>query len=400
MTTTHARDEPNYPLATSSWDDQELAALQRVIESGRFTMGAEVAAFEEEFARLVDARYAVMVNSGSSANLLMVASMFYRDSNPLRPGDEVIVPAVSWPTTYYPLHQYGLKLVFVDVDSKTLNMDLNGLAAAISDRTRLVMAVNLLGNPNDFNAISALIGGKGIELVEDNCESLGAMFEGKQAGTFGTAGSFSSFFSHHISTMEGGVVVTNDEELYHILLCLRAHGWTRNLPPVNRVTGRKSDDAFEESFNFVLPGYNVRPLEMEAAVGRVQVRKAPQFVEQRRRNAAYFRTSMSDQGLFDLQAEVGQSSWFGFSLVLRQNTPLQRRDVVTALEREGIECRPVVAGNFAKNPVLRFMDHQIVGDLPNAHRIDTHGLFVGNQERDLRTQIDLLASVAQDLERV
>ena len=247
-----------YPLATATWNQDEYAAMQRVIESGMFSMGKQVQLFEQRFAEYIGSRYCVMVNSGSSANLLMVAALFYTQNPSLKleRGDEVIVPAVSWSTTYYPLHQYGLKLRFVDVDLETLNYDLAQLEGAITDKTRAIMAVNLLGNPNDFNRIQQMISGKNIVLIEDNCESMGAEFEGKKAGTMGVMGSFSSFFSHHISTMEGGMIVTDDEELFHILLSLRAHGWTRNLPKFNHVCGEKSDDPFKESFRFVLPGYN------------------------------------------------------------------------------------------------------------------------------------------------
>src|SRR4051794_17723599 len=216
----------NYPLASTTWDQRELDSIQRVIDSGMFTMGRETLAFEKLFAEYLGARYCVMVNSGSSANLLMIAALFYRRQNAFKRGDEVIVPAVSWPTTYYPLYQYGLHIRFVDVDPNTLNYDLGQLACAITDKTRLIVAVNLLGNPNDFSAIRKIINGREIEIIEDNCESLGATIEGRMAGTFGIMGSFSSFFSHHISTMEGGMICTDDQELYEIVTCLRAHGWT------------------------------------------------------------------------------------------------------------------------------------------------------------------------------
>ena len=233
-----------YPLASTTWDKAEYNAMQRVIDSGQFTMGTHVAQYESDFAQYLGSRYCVMCSSGSTANLLMVASLFYKQDYPLKAGDEIIVPAVSWSTTYFPLHQYGLKLKFVDVDLETLNYDLEQLGSAITNHTRAIMAVNLLGNPNDFDRIKALIHNKDIYLIEDNCESLGATFNGKQCGTFGLMGTYSSFFSHHISTMEGGIVTTDNEELYHILLCLRAHGWTRNLPKENKVTGLKSDDLF------------------------------------------------------------------------------------------------------------------------------------------------------------
>jgi len=384
-----------FPLASSSWDDAERAALQRVIASDRFTMGAEVAAFEAEFARFVGSRHAVMVNSGSSANLAMVAALRHtRDpARRLMPGDEVIVPAISWSTTFFPLHQYGLRLKFVDIDRETLNYDLAALAGAIDDRTRAVMAVNLLGNPNDFAAIRALIGDRNIVLVEDNCESMGATFAGRQCGTFGVMGSFSTFFSHHISTMEGGLVVTDDEELYHILLALRAHGWTRNLPRWNRVTGQKSDDPFEESFRFVLPGYNLRPLEMSGALGRAQLAKLPQLIAGRRENGARWVEAMADHPLFRIQRELGESSWFGFALVLRPECGLARREVLARLDALGFETRPIVSGNFTKNPVLQLMDHCLHGRMTNAEEVDLNGFFIGNHHYDIGEAIQVLSGL-------
>lgn len=381
----------NYPLATPSWDKLEIDAIQRVISSGMYSMGKEVFACEEQFAKFTGSKYCVMVNSGSSANLIMVGAMFYKKNNPWKIGDEVIVPAVSWPTTYYPLYQYGLKIKFVDIDLETLNFDLNALEKAITPKTRGILAVNLLGNPNDFEKIQALIKGKDITLLEDNCESLGAKFKGKQAGTFGVMGTYSSFFSHHISTMEGGMVVTDDQELHHILLCLRAHGWTRDLPKENLVCGTKSDDFFEESFRFVLPGYNVRPLEMEGALGQEQLKKLPNFIKERRANAVHFQELFKNHPLFIIQKEIGESSWFGFSMVIRPEIKTDRKEFVKVLDKAQIESRPIVAGNFAKNEVVKFFNYEIFGELKNAQLIDTKGLFVGNNQVDIRRQIDLLA---------
>ena len=246
----------NYALASSTWDENEYAAIQRVIDSDMFTMGKEVAQYEKDFSTFFGSKYALMVSSGSSANLLMIAALFFTKNNKykLKRGDEIIVPAVSWSTTYFPLQQYGLKVKFVDINRQTLNMDLDNLEAAITDKTKAILSVNLLGNPNDYARMNGMIKGRDIFVLEDNCESMGATIEGKQAGTFGVMGTFSSFFSHDIATMEGGCVVTDDEELYHILLCIRAHGWTRNLPKFNQVSGEKGDDSFEESFKFMLPG--------------------------------------------------------------------------------------------------------------------------------------------------
>lgn len=384
-----------YPLATSSWDNKEFAALQRVIESGHFSMGKEVIAFEEQFATYFGSKYAVMVNSGSSANLLMTAALMFTKNETLKllPGDEVIVPAVSWPTTYYPLNQYGLHLRFVDIDLETLNYDLSALEDAVTNKTRAIMLVNLLGNPNDYDAIRRIVDGRDIVIIEDNCESMGATFNGKQAGTFGVMGTFSCFFSHHISTMEGGVVVTDDEELYHLMLVLRAHGWTRNLPKFNLVTGMKSDDPFEESFRFVLPGYNLRPLEMSGALGTEQLKKLPDLIAGRRKNGEYLTQKLSDNPQFTIQKEIGESSWFGFSLVLRRGPGVERADFVRVLVDLGFECRPIVGGNFAKNEVMKYFDYSIHGTLTNADYIDQNGLFVGNHHYDISEAIDVLYSI-------
>jgi CDP-6-deoxy-D-xylo-4-hexulose-3-dehydrase len=383
----------HYPLASSTWDEAEYAAIDRVVKSGMFSMGQEVARFEQAFAKWVGSRHAVMVNSGSSANLAMIAALMFRQQGGLKKGAEVIVPAVSWSTTYAPLQQHGLKLKFVDIDRDTLNIDLQQLAAAISDDTRAILAVNLLGNPNDFAAIRRIIGEREIVLLEDNCESLGASVAGKQAGTHGLMGSFSCFFSHHISTMEGGLVVTDDEELHHILLCLRAHGWTRNLPKHNRVCGEKSDNPFEESFRFVLPGYNLRPLEMSGAIGQAQLQKLDAMIAVRRDNARHFAERFANHPWLRLQRETGQSSWFGFALRLTEDAPIDRATLVDRLSAAGIDVRPIVAGNFAKNEVLKWFDYSVHGTLENADHIDRAGFFVGNHHYPLREQIDYLHSL-------
>ncbi|MDA8599986.1 DegT/DnrJ/EryC1/StrS family aminotransferase [Burkholderiaceae bacterium] len=382
-----------YPLASTTWDQAELDAMQRVISSGIFSMGEEVLDFETDFAEYIGSKYAVMSNSGSSANLLMVAALFFTQRNSLKPGDEVIVPAVSWSTTYYPLHQYGLRLRFVDIDLETLNYDLDALEQAITGRTRLIMVVNLLGNPNDFKRIQDLIKNKDIRFIEDNCESLGAEFNGRKAGTFGTMGSFSSFFSHHISTMEGGLTVTDDEELYQIMLSLRAHGWTRNLPKYNLVCGTKSDDQFDESFRFVLPGYNLRPLELSGAIGKEQVKKLPSLIVERRKNAELFQRKMGDHPDFIIQREIGRSSWFGFSLVIRPYSNLQRKSVIKRLNHLGFECRPIVGGNFTKNEVMKYIGSDIYGELKNADNIDRNGIFIGNHHYQISDSIEILAEI-------
>ncbi len=379
-----------YELAISSWGEEEKEAAKAVIDSGFTTMGKQVKEFEEMFAKHFGSKYCVMVNSGSSANLLAVAALFYTKNNPLKRGDEVIVPAVSWATTYYPLYQYGLHLKFVDIDLHTLNYDLSALKNAVTDKTRMIMCVNLLGNPNDFAEIKKIIGSRNIMLIEDNCESLGAEFNGKFAGTFGRMGTFSSFFSHHISTMEGGMILTDEEELYQILLSTRSHGWTRILPKHNLVCSDKSDDLFKEQFRFVLPGYNVRPLEVMGAIGKKQLSKVSDFNDFRRSNADYFKKKFSDSAYFMIQEAIGNPSWFGFALIIKESAPFTRKDLLDFLAKKEIDTRPIVAGDFTKNEVLKYFDYELSGEMKNAEYLDAHGFFVGNHQFDIRDKIDYL----------
>ncbi len=382
----------SYPLATSTWDEKELEAIQSVINRDMYTMGESVASFEKDFCKFTGSKYAVMVSSGSTANLIATAALFYTKNPKLKRGDEVIVPAVSWSTTYYPLYQYGLKLKFVDIDLETLNYDLDALKSAITDNTKMIMVVNLLGNPNDFDIINEIIKDKDIIVLEDNCESMGAEYKGKQAGTFGIMGTFSTFFSHHMATMEGGFVVTDDEELYHILLSLRAHGWTRNLPKENKVC-TKSDNWFEESFRFVLPGYNVRPVEMSGAIGIEQLKKLPNFLAKRRENAKLFQELFSNHPDFIIQKDICNSSWFGFSLIIKPTSKLKRVDVVKKLMDAKIDCRPIVTGNFTRNDVMKYFEYEIHGELKNADYLHENGLFVGNHQIGLENEIKYLAEV-------
>nr|2GMS_A Chain A, Putative pyridoxamine 5-phosphate-dependent dehydrase, Wbdk [Escherichia coli]2GMS_B Chain B, Putative pyridoxamine 5-phosphate-dependent dehydrase, Wbdk [Escherichia coli]2GMU_A Chain A, Putative pyridoxamine 5-phosphate-dependent dehydrase, WbdK [Escherichia coli O55:H7]2GMU_B Chain B, Putative pyridoxamine 5-phosphate-dependent dehydrase, WbdK [Escherichia coli O55:H7] len=384
----------NYPLASSTWDDLEYKAIQSVLDSKMFTMGEYVKQYETQFAKTFGSKYAVMVSSGSTANLLMIAALFFTKKPRLKKGDEIIVPAVSWSTTYYPLQQYGLRVKFVDIDINTLNIDIESLKEAVTDSTKAILTVNLLGNPNNFDEINKIIGGRDIILLEDNCESMGATFNNKCAGTFGLMGTFSSFYSHHIATMEGGCIVTDDEEIYHILLCIRAHGWTRNLPKKNKVTGVKSDDQFEESFKFVLPGYNVRPLEMSGAIGIEQLKKLPRFISVRRKNAEYFLDKFKDHPYLDVQQETGESSWFGFSFIIKKDSGVIRKQLVENLNSAGIECRPIVTGNFLKNTdVLKYFDYTVHNNVDNAEYLDKNGLFVGNHQIELFDEIDYLREV-------
>lgn len=387
-----------YSLASTTWDYEEIDAINSVVKSGKYSMGERVLAFEAEFAKKMGTKYSVMVNSGSSANLILASGCRYLGTPKLLPGDEVIVPAVSWSTTYYPLTQVGAVLTFVDIDPNTLNMDVNKVINAITPRTKAILVVNLLGNPADWVSLKKIADEYNLLLLEDNCESLGATLNGKQLGTFGLGGTYSSFFSHHISTMEGGLIATDDEELYQVMKSLRAHGWTRDLPEKNFVHN-KTGNPWDDLFRFVLPGYNVRPLEMEAAIGSVQLRKLNGFISARRKNALLFQQAMKETGSFRIQSENGESSWFGFSLILQGKLKGKRADLVEALNKAEIDSRPIVTGNFTRNPVIEHLPHTPLVPLPAADDIHENGLFVGNHHYDLSKELDLLVETLTKFER-
>ena len=374
------------PLASSTWDDKEIIAAKKVLDSGKTTMGLEVAEFEAKFAQATGSNFAVMFNSGSSANLAMLFSLKYSKEHGLRPGCEVIVPAVSWSTTYYPVTQAGFRLRFVDVNKETLNIDLNEIEKNINKNTGAILAVNLLGNPADLQNLRRIAESNRLVLIEDNCESLGAELEGKQAGTFGLAGSFSFFFSHHICTMEGGMVVTDSKELEDILRSLRAHGWTRGLSENNSVHPLSSN-SWEDLFRFVLPGFNLRPVEISGAVGKIQLEKLEDFIFVRRRNAEIYRSLFGESEHFRIQTETGKSSWFGFPFILTNKFKGKRAEILNLLTNNSIETRPIVAGNFLRNPVMKHLDHIADGNFFNADEIHTDGFFIGNHHFDIRENL-------------
>ena len=383
-----------YSLSNDTWDLKEIEAAHRVIDSRFFTMGDNVKQFEKDFAQKFGSKYAIMSNSGSSANLLTMAALVY--SGRLNRGDEVLVTAVSWSTTYFPISQMGLKIRFVDINLGTLNVDISALEAAITPKTKAVMIVNLLGNPNEFDRIQKICDEHGLIMLEDNCESMGAIYKGKYAGTFGLVGSFSTYFSHHICTMEGGVNVTDDEELYHYMLSIRSHGWTRHLPDESPIY-KKLGDPFYESFNFIMPGFNVRPLEIEAAVGIEQLKKLNSLIEQRRVNARQFKERIEKETCYLTQQEIGSASWFGFAIILPEELKCRRDAFTDALRAAEIEVRPIVAGNFARQKALKYLDYSISGELKNADYIHENGFFVGNHSIEMEDNINLLIDVLKSV---
>lgn len=334
-----------------------------------------------------------MVNSGSSANLLALsASLESRGISP-DSSHEVIITAVSWATTYFPCHQLGLSLRIVDVDLDELNSPVEAIEAAINDDTIAIFAVNLLGNPSDLFRLRELANKHDLILLEDNCESMGALLDGKYSGTFGDIGTFSTYFSHHINTIEGGFCLTDDLKLYEYMKSMRSHGWMRDLPMKNTIADRSADE--DDSFLFALPGYNFRPMEIQGALGVEQLKKLPDFISQRRANAGFFMQitdHLTDEYTF--QAENGSASWFGFSVVAKNFDAHAILQLRNRLEQSGIATRPIVAGNIMRHPVAKRLRIANPGvRLPISDRIHESGFFIGNHHYDISAELENVSLV-------
>lgn len=388
-----------WPLAVSTFGPEERAAVIEVLDSGHLTAGERVREFERAFAAYVGSEHAVMTNSGSSANLLAVAAMRYAGGSsppPLSPmGDVAVVPAIAWSTTYAPLQQHGLKLTVMDVDPDTLNIDADRLEEALKlqPNTRLLVGVSVLGNPAPLVEMQQFAREHGLWFWEDNCESLGAQCiadsRWKYAGTFGHLGTYSTFFSHHLSTIEGGMLVTDDRELADVARCLRAHGWTRDLPP-NSHLRQFASSSFDAGYQFVLPGYNLRPTEIAAAIGLVQLGKLDAMNNIRRSNAREFIRVFGDDPRFTLQREEGIAAPFGFTMILRDQATRAR--AFEAMDAAGIEYRLITGGCFTAHPVAwgKHYNYVQVDQLPHANHAHACGFFVGNHPVDLTKEIHLL----------
>ena len=377
-----------YPLAYSTWGKEEVEAIQKVIATDMYTMGNHVKQFEQEFAELFNSPNAVMVNSGSSANLLMLSLLKWK----YRLTGDIIVPVVGWATTYFPIVQNGFKINFVDVDPNTWNIDTTKIEQAITPNTVAIMPVNLLGNSCDYKAIKEICFKHKLLLIEDNCESIGAKFNNQYTGTFGLAGSFSFFFSHHIQTMEGGMVLCKHKDDADYLRSMRAHGWVRDLPD-NSSLYKKTGNAFNDNFIFATPGYNLRPLEMSGAIGSVQLKKWNDIMKVRLENTKHFLNLFANKSWCRIQNEIGESSWFTFGMVLDGELKGRREEIIDALSNAGIQNRPLASRNFLKQPVMPNLDHIVSGTMDAANDIHDNGFFVGNGSIDIKEGIDKMYEI-------
>jgi len=361
--------------------DEIMAGLECMLTT-HVTMGPKVRKFEREFADAHDMAHGVMVNSGSSANLLALATLANPETeDALQPGDEVIVPALSWSTTVWPIIQMGLIPVVVDIDPATLNIDPNEVEKAIGPKTRAVMIVPVYGNPCDMNAIVDICKRRNLMLIEDCCEALGASYDGKSLGKFGRVGTFSFYYSHHITTLEGGICISDESRLAENMRILRAHGWIREVEDQTPWMDRFPE--INPRFLFVNVGYNLRATEVQAAMGSVQLPKLDEFVKSRRQSTAWFREQLGRYGefmTFQDETPKGYNSCFGFSITLKPGTPFSVEDIMAVLKQKNIETRPIICGNIARQPAMKLYTHRVSGDLAHASNVMDNGFSFGNHQ--------------------
>lgn len=367
-----------YPLAVATYGVDEIVEAIDSMCRFRTSMWEKTAEFETRFASYLGASHAVMVNSGSSADLLLCHILTNPRRRLLAAGDEVLIPAVTWPTQVWSALMAGLAVRLVDVDPETLNVDLDDLEHCIGERTRAVFPVHLLGNPCDMDRLMAIARRHDLLVLEDTCEALGADWAGQKVGTFGLGGAFSFFFSHHIMTMEGGMVCCHDDDLAEDLRMMRAHGWLRG-GSAKRKTEWSID--IDPRYTFVNWGFNLRPTEIQAGFGLHQLAKLPAFSERRRAlagrvfdyiDAAPFLTR-------PLVAPPARACWMALPIVVDAAAPFSRDDLARHLEGAGVETRPIVAGNLARQPAARLMPENRLraGHLPGADAVHQQGMYLG-----------------------
>lgn len=322
---------------------EEIEAAKAVLDSSNWTMGEKCAQFEEDFAKYIGSKHAIFVNSGSTANLLMMAVLQH-----YRYHGEVIVPALTWSTGIWPVTQTGFLPVLVDCDEH-LQIDTDKIEKAITGKTRAIFVAHIMGNACDMNRIQEIAEKHDLIILEDACEALGVDYRDKKVGTFGWMGSYSFYYSHHITTIEGGMVVTDDDVVADILRSMRAHGWTRHMHDRSIEADYPEIDP---KFMFVHTGYSVRPTEIQGAFGIHQLRKLDWYNEQRRRNHRDMREALSGYPMEFIEPTEGANpAWFGFVFLVDN-----RDELVEFLDVNNINNRPVIAGNMARHPAMKNMN--------------------------------------------
>jgi len=382
----------SYKLLDNAFSSEDILAGTKVLISRQITMSSIVRKFELEFAKFVGSKYAVMVNSGSSANLLSV----FAACNPLRKnrfnlGDEAIIPALCWSTSLWPLVQAGLKPVFVDIDVDTLNIDVDALIGKITSKTKVIMMVHVLGNSSDIEKIKNICLKKKIILIEDTCESLGSKFKKKYLGTYGDFGTYSFYYSHQITCGEGGAVTCNSIDDYKLLYSLRAHGWARGPNQLKKKSPilKKLDSRFI----FINSGFNLRPTEVSAAMALSQLKRLKKFIKNRSINREKIIQKLlkskkwNNQFSFLKASNYVEPSWFGLPVLIDKKYVSIKKKFTTYLEKIGIENRPIISGNFLNQPCSKLYNLNPKNfKFKNAQEVESRGFFIGLHTQPISNQ--------------
>jgi CDP-6-deoxy-D-xylo-4-hexulose-3-dehydrase len=366
----------HYPLLENAFTEDDIFAAVEVILSRRITMSDITKNFEYEFGKYIGSKYALMTNSGSSANLLAAFTLI----NPkkkffLKPGDYFAIPAVCWPTSLWPFVQSGLKPIFIDVNINNFCLDEEKLDKKLLKKISLIVDIHVLGNSSNIDLISKLAKKNNILLFEDTCESLGSTYNSKYLGTFGDFGSYSFYYSHQVTSGEGGMLICKNKEDYEIAYTLRAHGWDRGL--------KKNT---EKSFNFINSGFNLRPLDITAAIGLNQFKRLNKmmFIRKENRdiiiNAIENHSDYKKQFIFFQENKNLKASWFGLPILLRPDLKEKKNTFLKYLNSNQIETRPIISGNFLNQPAAKLYNYNyknIKKEFPVSQDIEERGFFIG-----------------------
>ncbi len=383
--------ESRVQYAGRVFDAAEMQNMVSAVLDFWLTAGPWAQEFERQLGQFLGVREVIPVNSGSSANLVAITTLCSRQlDHPLQPGDEVIVPATSFPTTVNPIIQNGLRPVFIDSNYGDLNLNVAQLEEAWSPRTRALFFAHTLGNPADMDAVMAFVQRHGLYLVEDTCDALGSTWNGKPVGTFGIMGTLSCYPAHHITMGEGGVVYTNRPKVAKIARAVRDWGrdcWCGYDSPPNGKCGIRFDrevpgipGTYDHKYFYTEIGYNLKLTDIQAAMGVAQLMKLPDFIARRKRNFAYLYAALQQYEPFLMlptwhpQADV---SWFAFPMLVRREAPFMRHQLTRYLEQHHIETRLIFAGNITRQPAYADIPGRVVGDLAVADEIMRGGFFIG-----------------------
>ena len=383
----------SYPLLSNAFTKSDINSGIKVLSSKYITMSKETKNFERHFAKKLDCKYALMTNSGSSANLLAVSAIINPlFKNKLKPGDEVLIPAVCWSTSLWPIIQNNLKPVFVDVELDTFNISINDLKKKITSKTKAIMCVHVLGTSTNLSQIKKLTNKKNIILIEDTCESLGAKFNDKFLGTFGEFGTFSFYYSHQITSGEGGMIVCNNVKNYNIIKSLRSHGWSRETAFHNIY--KKKFKKLDDRFLFINSGYNLRPTDIQAAIAYNQFKRLNKFITTRNYNRKKIidkvknNKKWNNQFYFINHSKQIKPSWFGLPILIDKKYTKKKKKFLNHLTRRGIENRPILSGNFTNQPATKMYNlnnKKLV--FTNAQKVEDLGFFIGLHTQKITNKV-------------